>query len=165
MTRCYPRPLGREDAHLESALALAVAPVIDLAELSGYSLLLSELESERATWPAMTKVWDGFLNGSTSLCDRLAITLKHSKNAIHDSTTSNTTHYLAAKRLRVSCVTLPHRAATPPWYGRTVVDHSSELVQAVAGDGRLRGSYYDGSDIFAACYLAKRPGFGDWTPS
>ena len=153
-----PTDLQPDDPRLEASTALSLAPILDLAELSGFSLLLSQVHPERATWPTVQSLWDTFLDGHSPFVSLLTAMLKFSKGpfAIAPRAILRT-----GWNQRVDDVLrqLPKRAPRRRWYSGKVVDHPSTLVQAIASPGELMGSFYDGCDIFAACYLAERPGF------
>ena len=149
-----PTDLQFDDPWLESSIALSLAPILDLVELSGFSLLLSEVHPERATWPTVQRSWDKFLDAHSSFISRLAAMLKFSKGlfAIQPRSMVRTRWH---QRVDHVLRKLPTRAPRQ-WYSGKEVDHPSALVQAIASPDELMGSFYDGCDIFSACYLAER---------
>ena len=153
-----PTDLQPDDLRLEGSIALSLAPILDLVELSGLSLLLSQVHPERATWPTVQRLWDGFLDANNPFVSQLAAMLHFSKGlfAIAPRSILRTGWH---QRVDHVLGQLPTRAPRRRWYPERVVDHPSALVQAIASPYGLMRSFYDGCDIFAACYLAERPGF------
>ena len=149
--------LQPDDPRLEASTALSLAPILDLAELSGFSLFLSQVHPDRATWPTVQSLWDAFLDGHSPFVSPLTAMLKFSKGlfAIAPRALLRTRWH---QRVDDVLRQLPRRTPRRRGYSGTVVDHPSTLVQAIASPGDLMGSFYDGCDIFAACYLAERPG-------
>ena len=152
-----PTDLQPDDPRLEASIALSLAPILDLAELSGFSLLLSQVHPERPTWPTVQKLWDAFFDVNSPFVSQLAAMLRFSKGrfAIGPRSILRTGWHLRVDHVLGQ---LPTRAPRRRWYPERVVDHPSALVQAIASPYGLMRSVYDGCDIFAACYLAERPG-------
>jgi hypothetical protein len=152
-----PADLKPDDPWLEGSIAVALAPILDLVELSGFSCLLSEAHPDKATWPAVRKSWDAWLDAEATFATRLAAMLRFSKGlfAIAPRSILRTSWHQEVDR---ALAALPTRIVRRGWHSDEVVDHPSPLVRSVAAPGSMMWSQYDGCDIFAACYLAERPG-------
>ena len=152
-----PTDLHPDDPWLEPSMALSLAPILDLVELSGFSILLSQVHPERPTWPTVQRLWDAFFDAHSPFVTALPVMLRFSKGlfAIQPRSILRTGWH---QRVDHVLGQLPTRAPRRRWYPERVVDHPSALVQAIASPYGLMRSFYDGCDIFAACYLAERPG-------
>jgi hypothetical protein len=152
-----PADLKADDPWLEGSIAVALAPILDLVELSGFSCLLSEAHPDRGTWSSVRKTWDAWLDAEPTFGVRLAAMLRFSKGlfAIAPRSILRTNWHQEIDR---ALAALPTRFVNRGWHSPEVVDHPSPLVQSVVTPGRMMWSPYDGCDIFVACYLAERPG-------
>lgn len=57
----HDRQKGLEIAHLESKFALVADPIVDLFELSGYSIIFQELDGKNF-WDIAKKTWDSYFS-------------------------------------------------------------------------------------------------------
>jgi hypothetical protein len=152
-----PADLRPDDPWLEGSIAVALAPVLDLVELSGFSCLLSEAYPDKDTWQTVRTTWDAWLVAEPTFGARLATMLRFSKGlfAIAPRSILRTTWHQEVNRILAA---LPKRVVSRGWHSDEIVDHPSPIVRSIAASGRMMWSQYDGCDIFAACYLAERPG-------
>ena len=118
------------------------------------AFFLSQVHPERATWPTVQRSWDAFLDAHSSFDSWLAAMIKFSKSlfAIQPrSMVRSRWHQRVDHVLRKLPTKEPRKL-----FSYREVDHPSVLVQAIVFPDELMGSFYDGCDIFSACYLADR---------
>lgn len=144
--------LSPQDPWLEAAISVSLAPILDLVELSGYALLLSQAYPERATWPMVEKSWEAFFVEQSPFAAALAAMLQFSSHQFAITPRSmlrSTWHQRIDSRLK----SLPRRPSRHSWMAGEVADHPSPLVRVIGRPDAILSSY-TGADIFAACYLA-----------
>jgi hypothetical protein len=154
------RPKTPPDAaHIVRAeIHVATAPIVDLMDLSGYALLLSEYHRNREMWSPVEKVWTNYLNGTPGALKQLAAiaSLEHLPGQIpHRGIVRSQWSIQVHQLLR----TLPGDAGTQSRFGMHRVLHPSALVRYVARD-----EFADGVEIFVGGFLSHFDGADslDW---
>jgi hypothetical protein len=61
LNRLLPTGVGIDHRHRQS-IKVAAAPIVDLLELSGYALLLSDYHRDKRLWSVVSGVWDNYLD-------------------------------------------------------------------------------------------------------
>ena len=146
------RPTAPSDAShvLENELHIASAPIIDVMELSGYALLLSEYHQKSEIWTPVENVWKVYLDKTPGAIKLLAaivglenIRFQIPHRGIIRSQWSISIHQLLA--------TLPTRRTG--WYSATPqIEHPSPLVRYAGQE-----DWTDGLDVFVGGFLALFP--------
>ncbi len=139
----------------ETELLLASAPLMDLLDLSGYALLLSQLYETPQLWEPVKDLWDSYLNtdGKKRIAFLAAIVrftdgrfhLPH-RGVLRTTWRQEIGH-------RMKSVPRRHVRVTPV-VQRPLILHDSPLVRVLARDEF--GSHHDGIDIFIGLYLMER---------
>ena len=149
---------------LENKLKIAVAPFLDLMDLSGYAYLFSEYHDTPCLKATVAKVWDEHLDQDSvqSELQFLAAAISLTKSAFEIAHRGiNRTKWMQVIERRLSSV---ERQEVNVDYGgilsdtETVVLHESPLVRVLA---RNRELSYDGIDIFLAKYVCQREDGGN----
>ena len=143
-------------------LKIAVAPLLDLMDISGYAYLLSDYYDTTCLKEAIVQVWNEYLDqdSAQSLLQFLAAAISLSESALEIAHRGiNRTRWLQIIQRRLRDV---ERQEVDLDYGdilggtETVVIHKSPLVRVFAKD--CFGLSYDGIDIFIAKYVRQREG-------
>jgi hypothetical protein len=138
-------------------LRIASAAVLDLMDVSGYALLLSELSGNGTLWAIVHSIWDKYLSevGKTEAIVALV-------NFFESSLGAKPRDILRTRwqrQVEEKLAKLPRKPVSGnEWYmaNETKVDHPSRLVRTMASS--LRSLSYQGIDIFVALYLARKAG-------
>jgi len=149
-------------------LVMALAPLQDLLNLSGYARLLAEVHENLGLWQEVEAVWQGLLGNQAGnqLASSIAAALWVLKS---ERTLGHRALIRTQWQIRVNNVMsqLPRKAVYPP--GRLspteVPVHASALVRYV-GSSMFRPSL-DGATIFVGTYLCKHPAAANlaWPPT
>ena len=148
------------EPQIERDMKIAVAPLLDLMDISGYVYLLSDYHNAPCLKEPIIEAWDEYLNQDsvTPLLELLAgaVTLTESAFEIaHRSVNRTRWKQIIQHRLK----DLERQEIYSGGGGilggiETVVIHESPLVRIFAGEyGSL---FYDGIDIFIAKYVRQR---------
>ncbi len=138
-------------------LRIASAPVLDLMDVSGYALLLSELHENTALWTVVRSTWDRYLTENGKIGAIVALV-----NFVESGFGGKPRDILRIRwqrQVEGKLAQLPRRPVVgDAWYmtNETEAMHTSRLVQVIAS--RAGALSYDGNDIFVALYLARKPG-------
>ena len=144
---------------LERNLKIAVAPLLDLMDISGYAYLLSDYHDTPRLKETVAEVWDEYLDqdSAQSRLQFLAAAVSLTESALEiEHRGINRTRWMQVIERRLSSV---ERQEVDLDYGgilsdiETVVIHESPLVRVLA---RNRELSYDGIDIFLAKYVRQR---------
>lgn len=146
----------------EIEIKIAVAPLIDLMELSGYGLLFAELYSNAHISLVIKEVWDGYLDSAEDQNPEDTLTLLSGAVSLtegvlelpHRSILRTAWSQNVAGKLRE----LERREVFSKGsylYSETVVLHDSPLIRVFARDGY--SSFFEGIDVFETFYLRDRP--------
>ncbi|MGF6976571.1 hypothetical protein QFZ94_005021 [Paraburkholderia sp. JPY465] len=145
------------DWQVTQNLRLAVAPVLDLMEVSGYALLLSEYHGNRALWSIVRATWERHLTDSRRLAGIVALV-----NFIESGFGAKPRDILRMRwqrRVEGKLEQLPREPVKDEsWYiaSKTKAVHASPLVRAMAS--RAHSLSFEGIDLFVGLYLARKPG-------
>ena len=150
------------DRRSQTDLKIAVSPLLDLMDMSGYAYLFSDYHDAQGLKNPIVKTWDNYLNqdSATSRLRFLAATISLSGSVFGTvPRDQNRGKWMQMIRQRLSDV---ERQELPPTPGRrtvqaysdTVPVHKSPLVVIFAG----HFSFWDGIDIFIAQYVRQREG-------
>jgi hypothetical protein len=152
-----PIDFNPEDPWLEGSLSVAVAPIMDLVELSGYSYVLSEAFPDKPTWSTVAGVWDRALGAAAAgaLAKQVAAIVSFSKNQFFSIPPRAVLRTTWQQRVQRALSTLPVKLDHRGFGVDYNVDHPSALVRAVFHPDSI-GMMEDGADIFAAVYLLAR---------
>ena len=156
-------------SQLESNVKIAVAPLLDLIDLSGYAYLLSDYHNTPRLKETIAKVWDEYLS-QDSAQSRLqflaaAVSLTESAYEIaHRSRNRIGWKQIIQQQLRdpesqevpedLESQAALHRQGFIFVESETIVLHGSPLVRIFARDHS--SLLYDGIDIFLAKYIRQR---------
>jgi hypothetical protein len=153
---------AESDWRLDLTIKVALAPVLDLMDLSGYSILLSELHDNSKISDTIVTLWSRYLDAkSDSAADSKASFLAgaisltdESFGLAHRSLIRTKWRQDIFHRLRQ----LDRRAVTHGREGfflsQQVIVHQSTLVKVYAGDDL--GTFHDGIDVFILRILRAR---------
>ena len=153
------------DRQSQNDLKIAVAPLLDLMEISGYAYLLSDYHDTLCLKETIVKVWDEYLDQNST-----QLQLKFFAAAVSLTESAFETAHRSINRTRwkqtiQQLLKNLERQEVPPGPGirhtysppETVAIHKSPLVRIFARDGFLGFSYHgDGIDIFLAKYVRQR---------
>ncbi|WP_152036572.1 hypothetical protein [Burkholderia pyrrocinia] len=138
-------------------LRIAAAPVLDLMDVSGYALLLSELHGNRALWSIVRSTWDRYFAEPQRLAGIVALV-----NFVESGLGATSRDILRTRWQRLvedKLEQLPRKPVEDKsWYmtNQTEAVHPSSLVRAMAS--RTSSLNYEGTDIFIGLYVARNPG-------
>lgn len=143
-------PVPPDAAHLlETELHIASAPIVDVMDLSGYALLLSEYHQKPDLWTTVEQLWRRYLNDSEAI-KRLAaiVSLENIRFQIPHRGIIRSEWSITIHRLLSA---LPHRGPQR-YFGIKHVEHPSALVRYAA-----RNDSTDGLEIFIGAFLSAYP--------
>ncbi len=151
------QPKDGPDWLVTQNLRIASAAVLDLLDVSGYALLLSEFHEKKALWTIVRSTWVRYLAEAGKIGAIVALV------SFVESGLGGKPHDILRTRwqrqVEGKLAHLPRRPVNDDaWYlaNETEAVHSSRLVQVIAS--RAGALSYDGHDIFVALYLARKPG-------
>lgn len=147
------------DWRAQQELHVALAPLLDLMDLSGYARLLADFHNKAELWTQVKDVWDEYLDG-TQGAQRAAllaagVSLTEGTFAIPhrgllrtgwQQRIDRTLNQLPRREIYIGSVLVSD----------TLVLHPSSLVRLFARDPFM--GHYDGLDVFIGLYLGKREG-------
>ena len=148
------------DRQSQIDLKIAVAPLLDLMDISGYAYLLSDYHDTLCFKETVVKMWDKYLDqdSAQSQLQFLAAAISLTESAFEIAHRGiNRTRWMQIIERRLSSV---ERQEVNVDYGgilsdtETIVIHESPLVRIFARDES--SSFYDGIDIFLAKYIRQR---------
>ncbi|MBM7624272.1 hypothetical protein [Sporohalobacter salinus] len=156
-----PEELGDGGWRTTNKLKVAVAPLLDLMDISGYGLILSEFHEKDQLWKEIKKVWEEYLetSGESSFSKEkiFSSVVQLSENSLELSNRELVrTEWNQKIEKLFSSIPEEYRGGIP---GEKIVLHESPLVRIFC-DGGL-GSLYNGIDIFVGMYLSKRDPVSD----
>lgn len=151
---------GEMNHRTETELLLASAPVMDLLDLSGYVLLLSQLHQAPKLWRPVKDLWDSYLNaddekriGFLAAIIRLTDARFHvpHRGVLRTGWQQEIAHLMKSVARRHVMAT--HSVPVP------LILHDSPLVRVFARDDL--GPHSDGIDVFVGLYLMERDDASD----
>jgi hypothetical protein len=158
----YLRPKSNVlDWRATTEVKVAVAPLLDLMDLSGYAYFYSEFHNNPAIRDAMENCWndyfDGKLQNTTPMpMDFWGAAVSISEGAFelaHRSVLRNRWQQMATVRCR-SLGRVNGFEGSGYFDDDAVVQHSSALVRLFAAS---RASFHDGIDVFILNFVRRRP--------
>jgi hypothetical protein len=152
------------DWRYEGQVKNAIAPIIDLIEMSGYGKLMSDFHCKKDLWIVIQETWDEYLaqpDQQKAPLSKVNLTFFSNCISLLDSGLGipyravTRTGWLQQIQYRLS--ELPKRSPVSvgrPFYSYPKVDHESPLVRYFAKDPISVA--YDGIDVFIEEYFLKR---------
>lgn len=158
------RPMSAQDWRWQQEIRIAASTLMDVMDISGYSLLLSQVHDDEASWLEVKHTWDSYLKADDDKESRVkwlcaVVNIAESGFSILPRGILRTTwQRLVSQKLDDL---FPIEETYDRWgvRQRRKVENASPLVQAVAEDPMSRT--YDGVDIFVALYLKQLKGSDD----
>ena len=150
----------KSDWRSQIDIKIAVAPLLDLMDISGYAYLLSEYHDTLYLKEVIAKEWGEYLDQEQAkeTLQLLAAAVSLTESAFelpHRGTNRTRWQQIISERLKeVERREVPWDGSGPIRSFEPIVMHKSPLVRIFARDG-LR-SFRDGIDIFLAQYVRKR---------
>ena len=154
------RPKGENlDRKMEIDIKIAVAPLLDMMDISGYVFLFSEYHNQSKMKEIVVKEWDNYLDKAPiPRLKLLALSNSFTESALelpHRSILRTEWRQAAAQRLKnLERRNVFHEKDSPFTRAEAIVVHKSPLVRIFARESY--GPHYDGIDIFLAKYVRKR---------
>jgi len=151
-------PTDEFDVWVEQRIHVAAAPVLDVMELSGYSMLFAELRGKAEIWAVICAIWEGYIGsrpGVLKLLSAIVAAGEPQMQLPHRGLIR--TNWAMRVQRELSKVPRRHAAIGRGTFsgisGREIISHPSPLVRYAA-----KQQFLSGKDIFAALYLAKLSG-------
>jgi hypothetical protein len=149
-----------QDWRGQTAIKVAIAPMLDLMSVSGYGLLLAEVHDNPELSSSIVSAWNGYLDrangGDTDVLRLLVSAISITDSAFeiaHRSLIRTAWSQSVANELRR--IKRRHvRLGRGFGMHRSVADHTSPLVRVFATESYI--STYDGIDIFVERLLKER---------
>jgi hypothetical protein len=148
---------GDQSAHL----LLAEGPLLDLLELSGFAIVVSELRESAEPWCTAKALWDNFLSDKKLGAMRISV-LKAVLESIDLPSMVAPGEVLRTgwrTELHHLLKQVPTASKVSGGYGLYVehgVKHASALIRILARE--TFAGFYRGIDVFSACYFVKLTG-------
>ena len=146
------------DSQSQIDLKIAVAPLLDLMDISGYTYLFSDYHDTPRLKETITMVWDEYIDQNTKRIQFLAGAVLLTESAFESAHRSiNRTRWKQIIQQRLEDV--EHQEVTrsrdiPLIGSEVVIMHKSPLVRIFAKDRPFLP--FDGIDIFLAKYVRQR---------
>lgn len=141
----------------DTFMALYGEALLDLMDISGYTLLFAELRRDHQSWVYVKKLWSKFLAGTDGERRREALlaTYEYHRSLLGVITPRSIIRTSWQQRVDRVLETVPRRQVVV----RHVVPverpiHPSPLVRAMT-PRMMMGSHYKGEDIFVSCHLRR----------
>ena len=145
---------------VEQEFKVAVTPVIDLMEISGYAKLLCAYFNDERYWETVTSTWDKYLENQKELKPEFFASLisfnERGFGIPHRS--ANRIRWQQKIESLFDCLPTKEFYRTKDGFGLLspiiIIEHDSPLVRVFAEKSALgRYSFYDGIDIFITYYI------------
>lgn len=145
----------------ESALGIAVQPIIDILELSGYAKVYSELFEIPEMWDICEELWNKYFKGQKQVKDAIKgfiLTYQYRESTLlqiapRDILRTNWQMQLLKELQNMDLV--DEFGPLTPWAEKPKVSHKSSLIRALCG-GRYE-PHIPAAEIFIITYLLKKP--------
>jgi hypothetical protein len=149
------------DWRVDVAVKVAVAPVLDLMDLSGYAILFSELYSDESISDLILREWSNYLDAAdpaapASRASFLATAISLTDSAFelaHRSSIRMSWRQKVSQRLRQLERRPASRRGRGVFWDETVVMHDSPVIRVYADNEAIM---YDGIDLFIEVCLRTR---------
>ena len=147
------------DWNLRGRLIALSEPFTDLFDMSGYSLLYSELHQNPLLWKTCMSVWDRFINGEDSkgLISTMGALYTYRQDSFGITERDNIRTQWKMEFVH-QLRSLPKKYIEEGGFigGFTVPDHPSEIISVVAGHDEIMMLSYSPDEIFIDLYLNKQ---------
>ncbi len=145
------------DWHYQQNVKIAMEPLLDLIDISGYAKLMADYHGNDQLWEIVVGVWDKYFEENISSLPFFAgiIFFNTAPLSVSHRSTLRTNWQLKIKD-RLDDV--PRREADVQGYANryAVIQHDSALIRTFARNPH--GAFYDGIDIFVVFYFANKEG-------
>lgn len=150
--------LNSQNLRPEQFLLLLAEPIMDLLDVSGYSLIYSEYHQNQALWEPCKIAWTNLVKDhGKEYLERLAILIKNKKQSFgmtnRDISRSqweidfnSSMRLLPRKYEKVKGIVAP--------IGLSIVDHLSELIREIGGTSDHFSSFHNADEIFIDIFLS-----------
>jgi len=146
----------------EQFLLMLAEPIMDLLDVSGYSLIYSEYHQNQALWEPCKIAWTDLVkeHGKEYL-NRLAILIKSKKRSFGTMTNRDISRSQWEIDFNSSMRSLPRKyekleGVVAP-IGLSFVDHPSELIRELGGTNDHYLSFHDSDEVFIDIFLSALP--------
>jgi hypothetical protein len=159
------RPEGSiENWHVEQSMKVALAPLIDLMEVSGYSFILAGFHRDNDLKEAITSIWDAyFASDRPEKLSWINAVINFSQGSLEIPyraliRTSWKSQVEQLMRTLPEVRVPPRRSDLPPIMAlgqdERIIDHPNALVRIF---GEPMGPMFEGCDVFISEYLRVLP--------
>ena len=148
-----PKSVSTADWSSLQNFKIALAPLLDLMDISGYARLMADYHRNNELWQIVVATWDKYFETKTESKPSWfaqCILLTGDTFEIPHRGILRTSWNMRVKK-KLSDVPRHERYSQNYIYPDTVIDHKSALVRVFARE--QRGSSHDGITIFGAFYL------------
>lgn len=149
------------DIWAEQKIQIAAAPILDIAELSGYARLASEIFRNQSLWTPVEGRWNAFLSSNPTALPWLAAIIGYGEPrfALPHRSSIRTSWKMRIRDLFADIMVRQSSTDLGPRLSGVEVDHESPLVRVCASH-----SFAGGLDIFLDVFLRGKPGASelDW---
>lgn len=149
-----------QNLSIESQFTVITGPLLDIIELSGYTIIYSELEKKNY-WQPVEVLWRQLFDDSPdpdALLQLLLGVIEANGGSLaisaRDSLRSDWSMKLRQKFVQAGV--LRDRYAERVYNGDEDIVHESPIIRAMGSEWDL---VFDAKDVFVAIYLSTRPGF------
>ena len=156
--RLLPKDDVADVAERVQRFKVATAPILDVLEISGYSIIVSELRQSAEMWELARALWDGYLVDKAKMDFLFAVLQGADAPAMFSRELVRIAWRQQIQGL-IADVPREDEVLGSAGYGIHVehrVKHPSVLIRQLGVD--LVGSFYRGVDVFAAMYFVRLPG-------
>ncbi|NSW54233.1 MAG: hypothetical protein HPY85_17155 [Anaerolineae bacterium] len=148
-----------EDRNLHDRFIALSEPLMDLFDMSGYSLLYSEFHQNPELWKICMSVWDDYFNveDSEGLLQTMGALYNYRQDSFVNTERENIRTQWKMKFLhRLRLLPKKHIEEVGFLGGCTVPDHPSEIISVVADCGEIMMPSYNPDEIFIDLYIKKQ---------
>jgi hypothetical protein len=156
------RPQPSSDPSYATRIQAAMAPILDLMEISGQALTFAELHGNEELWNTAKRIWDKYIESMPNSLTQLSIILNYG-NATFSLSPHGMVRFSWSQALSQRLAGIPGAAdGLFTFSNARHVDHGSALIRYLASRAHIHGEL--GGQVFVSLYLSKRPGASgvDW---
>ncbi|MBK9928031.1 MAG: hypothetical protein IPP66_22400 [Anaerolineales bacterium] len=153
--------VNNQNLRPEQFLLLLTEPIMDLLDVSGYSLIYSEYHQNEELWKPCKVAWDDLVKKQgREYLERLAMLIQNKKFSFgatnRDFSRSQwEIEFNASMRLLPRKHEKIERGVVP--IGLSIIDHPSELIREIGGTHDRYSSVYDSDEVFIDIFLSTLP--------